>query len=187
MSELSFAQAERRNFAGPVLLALAVLAIAAAGIYLYLPHRLADVSVVKTAVVPTHTVIQTGSKVVGHTVEAQDIVYVMPTLRIEDKLHVPIFISDITASLTTADGSVVTTSAIAKNDLENVYSAFPAVKQLASDPLVRESSVQPGSSAQGMVMLNFPITEDDWKNRKSATITVEFYHQGSLTVDIPKP
>jgi hypothetical protein len=186
MSELTFSQSERRSILGPILVALAVLFVAGYGVYLYLPHRVADLSVTHTAYLPTHTVIESGSKVIGHETETQEALYVLPTVRIEDKLHVPLFISDITATLTTADDSVVNTSAITKADLDAVYTTFPALKPLATTPLLRESSVPTGGAAEGMVMFSFPVTEADWKNRKSATVTVEFYHQGSFTVTIPK-
>jgi hypothetical protein len=186
MSQLTFSQSERRNILGPILVALSVLFVAVYGVILYLPRRVADLNVTHTAILSTHTVIESGSKVVGHEAEALDALYVMPTVRVDDKLHVPLFISDITGTLTTADDSVVTSSAITKTDLDAVYTTFPALKPLASTPLLRESSIQPGSSAEGMVMLNFPITEADWNKRKSATVTVEFYHQGSFTTTIPK-
>jgi hypothetical protein len=176
MSELSFSQSERRNILGPILVAVAVLFVVGYGVYLYLPHQVADLSVTHTAILPTHTVIANESKLVGHQDEAEDILYVMPTVRIDDKLHVPLFISDITGSLTTADDSVVTSSATTKTDLDAVYTTFPALKP----------SIEPRSNAEGMVMLTFPVTEADWKNRKSAAVTVEFYHQGSFTTTIPK-
>jgi hypothetical protein len=186
MSQLTFSQSERRNILGPILVALAVLFVAGYGVYLYLPHRVADLSVTHTAILPTHTVIANDSKLVGHQAEAEDALYVLPTVRIDDKLHVPLFISDITGTLTTADDSVVTSSATSKTDLDAVFTTFPALKPLASTPLLRESSIEPGSNAQGMVMLDFPVTEADWNNRKSATVTVEFYHQGAFTTTIPK-
>jgi hypothetical protein len=187
MAQLTFSQAERRNFAGPILIAVAVLAAAAAAVYVYLPRRVADLSVTHTAILPTHTVIATESKLVGHQAEAEDAFYVLPTIRIDDKLHVPLFLSDITGTLTTADDSVVTVSAVHKADLDNVTTTFPALKPLLGPPLLRESSVPPSGSAEGTVLLSFPITQADWENRKSATVTVVFYHQGSFTVTIPNP
>ena len=56
MSELSFAQPERRSFLLPALIALAILALVFVGIYLYVPHSTADISVTHLAVLPTHTV-----------------------------------------------------------------------------------------------------------------------------------
>ena len=186
MSELTFSQAERRSFLVPALIALAVLALAFGGVYLYMPHRVADLSVTHMAILPTHTVFHTDTKLVGAQPDAQDVVYVLATVRIDDRLHVPLFISDFTGTMTTADGAEVTGTALQKGDLDNVYITFPALKPLATAPLVRESTIQPGDHAEGMVLLNFPVSEADWKNRQSASIAVEFYHQGQFTVDIPK-
>lgn len=187
MSELNFLQSDRRSFTGPLIIAIAVLGTGLAAIYLYLPRRAADLTITHTAILPTHTVFKTESKLVGHQQESQDDLYILATVRIDDRLHVPLFLSDVAATLTTADDSVVTTSAIQKSDLDNLYITFPALKPLASAPLLRESTIQPGEHAEGMALLHFPVTEADWNNRKSAIVTVGFYHQGQFTVTIPKP
>jgi len=186
MSQLTFSQSERRNFLGPILIAFAVLCIAFAGVFHFLPPKVADLTVTRTAILPTHTVFRTDSKLVGQHEQAQDDLYVLTTVRIDDRLHVPLFISDITATLTTADDNVVTTSAIQKGDLDNLYVSFPALKPLSGPPLLRESTIQPGDHAEGMAILHFPLTEADWNSRKSATVTIDFYHQGQFSVTIPE-
>ena len=186
MSQLTFSQSERRSYLGPIFIALAVLITAGIAGYLYFPHHTADLTITHTAVLPTHTEIETGSKEVGHQTEAEENLYVLTTLRIDDKLHDPLFISDMTSTLTTADDAVTTTSAVEKNDLNAIYIAFPQIKPLTGTPLLRESTIPIGGHAEGMVILHFPITQADWDNRKSATLTVTFYHQGPTTITIPK-
>jgi hypothetical protein len=187
MSQLTFTQSERRNYVGPMLIALAVLVAIGVGIWCYLPHRTADLTIIHTAVVPTHTEIQTGSRLIGHETEAQDNLYVLTTLRIDNKLHDPLFVSDITATFTTPEDTVATTSAVEKNDLEDTYIAFPQLRPLSSTPLLRESTIQPGGNAEGMVMLHFPVTLAQWSSRKSATLAVTFYHHDPIAITIPKP
>jgi hypothetical protein len=187
MTDIAFSQPERRNYLIPALIVAVIVAIAFALIYFFTPHRIADLTVTHTAILPTHTVFKTESKLVGHEDQIQDDLYVLATVRIDDKLKLPVFIKDITATLTTADDTVIDTSAIEKTDLDNLYITFPKLKPLASAPLLRESTIEPGGSAEGMVLLHFPITEADWNNRKSVTITIDLYHQGSQTVTIPKP
>ena len=58
---------------------------------------------------------------------------------------------------------------------------------LASAPLVRESIIQPAGRAEGMVLLNYPIAQAEWDQRKSASITLKFYNQDPITVPLPKP
>jgi hypothetical protein len=186
MPHLTFAQSERPTLLGPIAIAVAVLLAAGVGFYLYIPHRLADITVTHTAVLPIHTIIQTDSKLIGHQQQPEDDLYVLATVRIANRLRIPLFLSDITSTLTTANDSVTTTSAIEKNDLSSVYTAFPAIQPLTGPPLLREATIEPGMPAEGMVLLRFPLTRSDWNNRKSATLTLTFYHQSSITLTIPK-
>jgi hypothetical protein len=188
MSEPSFSQSESPNFLVPILIAIVIVGGVFGYVYL-MPHRIADISVTHTAILPTHTVFETGSKLVGHQVEAQDFLYVVANVRIDNRLKVPLTIDAITGTLTPQDANadVSTVTAVQKSDLDGVYTAFPALKPLVGPPLLRESSIQPGDHVEGMVLLSFPITEADWKNRKSATIDITFYHHDPFPVTIPKP
>ncbi len=186
MAELTFAQPERRSFLVPALIAIAALGIACGLFYLYISHHTVTLSVTHVAVLPTHTVFKSDSKLVGHQDPFQDDFYVLATLRIDDRLKDPVFLKDITAAVTAPDGTVTSTSAIEKNDLDNLYVTFPALVPLASAPLLRETAIQPGNHAEGMVILHFPIAQADWDQRKSADITLDFYHQDSITVPLPK-
>ena len=187
MAELSFSQpqSERRRFLAPAIIVVIVVAAVFALIWFFTPHRIADLTITHTAVVPEHTVFASSSKVVGSET-AEDDLYVFATVRIENKLKLPITINTISGTLTAPDDTVTPASAIGKNDRESLYLSFPALKPLASAPLNPETEIPPGGQAEGMVLLHFPIAEADWKNRKSATIVIDTYHQGQLTVDIPK-
>jgi hypothetical protein len=87
--------------------------------------------------------------------------------------------------LVTADGEKIETSAVQKTDLENLYTSFPALRPLASEPLLRDTLIDSGKAAEGMVLLHFPVTEEVWNHRRSATLHVAFYHQGRISVVIP--
>ena len=187
MADLNFSQPERPNFLVPALIAVGVLAAVFALVFTLNPHRVADLAVTHTAVLPTHTVFGPVSNVVGDQPAAEDEFYVLATIRIEDKLRLPLFLKDLSGTLTTADGSVVTTSAVEKNDLAGLYITFPALKPLASAPLLRETEIPPGQHAEGMVLLHFPVDQTTWDQRKSAIVTIDLYHQDPLTVEIPKP
>ena len=177
MSELSFAQPERRSFLLPAVFAAAVLSIVIGLIYLYVPHRTADLAVTHVAVLPTHTVFKSDSKVVGQQAPFEDDLYILATVRVDNHLRVPLTLDDITGAITAPDGADTTTSAIQKNDLPNLYAVFPALLPLSSAPLLRESIIQPAGRAEGMVLLHFPIPQSEWDQRKSASITLDFYNQ----------
>lgn len=187
MSHPSFSQPERRNFLIPILVVAVIVAAVFVMIHFFAESRAADASVTKVSILPTHTAYSTGSKVVGHLEASEDDLYVLATVRVhDDDPKLPLFIKDLTGALTTQDGTEITTSAIEKNDLDSVYMAFPSLKSLAGPPLLREIEISPGASAEGMVMLHYSATEAMWKQRKSASVTVEFYHQSPITVPIPQ-
>jgi hypothetical protein len=181
VSQLTFAQPVRRNLLAPVLIAFLILGIVIALLIRATPHRTADLSITRTVVYPAHTVFKSNTTLVGHD-QVQDDLYVLTTLRIEDNLHLPLFLKDFTATLTTADGQEITTSATEKDDLANVYTSFPELKSLTSEPLLRETMIAPGQSAEGMVLLHFPVTKDVWDHRRTATLNLDLYHQGQQSV-----
>jgi hypothetical protein len=181
VSDLKFAQPARRNLLAPVLLAFLILGIVLALLLRFTPHKTADLTITRTTVYPTHTVFKSDSIIVANQ-RAEDALYVLTTLRIDDRLHLPLFLKDFTATLTTAEGEEITTSAVEKPDLENVYTSFPALKPLASEPLLRDTMISPGQSAEGMILLHFPITKEVWDHRRSAVLNIDLYHQGEQQV-----
>ena len=190
MADVSFTQPERRNLALPIVVALLVLGLAGFLLFHYTPHQTADVEVTQVDLVPTHVVFKSETNVVGSD-QSIDTLYVLATVRITDRLRLPLFLKDMTATLTTADGSAgIATSAVERGDLLNLYTSFPAVKKIAAaepvSPLLRESRINPGQTVEGFVVLHFPITPDLWQNRRDAVLTIDLYHQGSLSVSLPK-
>lgn len=185
VSDLKFAQPARRNLLAPVLLAFLILGIVLALLLNFTPHRTADLTITRTTVYPTHTVFKSDSIVVANQ-RAEDALYVFTNLRIDDRLHLPLFLKDFTATLITGDGEQITTSAVEKLDLENVYTSFPALRPLASEPLLRDTMISPGQSAEGMILLHFPVTKEVWDHRRKAILNVDLYHQGQQEVLISR-
>ena len=185
VSEPKFAQPARRNLLAPVLLAFLILGIVLALLLRYTPHRTPDLTITRTAIYPTHTVFKSESIVVANQ-RAEDVLYVLTTLRIDDHLHLPLFLKDFTATLTTAEGEEITTSAVEKLDLDNVYTSFPGLKPLASEPLLRDTMISPGQSAEGMILLHFPVTKEVWDHRRKAVLNVDLYHQGMQEILISR-
>jgi hypothetical protein len=185
VSDLKFAQPARRNLLVPVLLAFLILGIVLALLLRFTPHRTADLTIVRTTIYPTHTVFKSDSIIVGNQ-HTEDALYVLTTLRIDDRLHLPLFLKDFTATLTTGEGEEITTSAVEKLDLENVYTSFPGLKPLASEPLLRDTMISPGQSAEGMILLHFPVTKEVWDHRRTAVLNIDLYHQGQQEVLISR-
>ena len=185
VSTPAFSQPARRNLLAPVLLAFLILGFVIALVIRLTPVRTADLLITHTAVYPAHTVFKSESIVVGHDT-AQDDLYVLTTLRIEDNLRLPLFLKDFTATLTTAEGQQINTSASEEHDLPNIYTSFPALKPLATAPILRETMINPGDKSQGMILLHFPVTQSVWDHRQSAVLHVDLYHQGKQDVTITR-
>ena len=190
MADLSFSQPARRNLAVPITIAVLVLAIAAFLVFRLLPRETAEVIIPRVSLFASHLVFKSDSMVVGND-QTQDTLYALVTVRITDRLNLPLFLKDFTATLTPNDSSPLdSTSAIEKPDLAKVYATFPAVNKLAAaqgaPPLFRETRIDPGQTVEGFVLLQFPVTEDVWNARQSATLTIDLYHQAPLTITIPK-
>jgi hypothetical protein len=181
VSDLQFAQPARRNLLVPVLLAFLILGIVLVLVLKFTPHKTAELTVTHTTVYQTHTVFKSDTIVVANQ-HTEDDLYVITNLHIDDRLDLPLFIKDFTATLTTADGEEITTSAVEKRDLDNVYASFPDLKALTSEPLLRDTMISPGQSAEGMILLHFPVTKDIWDRRRTAALNVDLYHQGQQEV-----
>src|SRR3569833_1509888 len=106
MADLSFSQAERRNFVAPALVAFAVLAILGYILFLHTPMHTPDLSITHTSTLPTHTVYSIETKLVCAKPAAEDAFFVLTTVSIHNRLHVPLFIDTITCVLTASDGAV---------------------------------------------------------------------------------
>ena len=184
MTDLKFEQSARRNLLAPVLIAFLLLGIVIALVIRYTPSRTVNLTLSHTSLYPTHTVFKSDSIVVGSD-KAEDNLYVLTNLRVDDPLHLPLILKDFTATLTTANDQKITASAAEEKDLPNIYTSFPALKSMASKPLVRDTLIVPGASAEGMVLLQFPVTQDVWNHRRSAVLHVDIYHQGAFPVSIP--
>lgn len=184
VNDLKFEQHAHRNLIAPVLIAFLLLGVVIALVIRHTPAQAVDLTITHTTIYPTHTVFKSNSIVVGSD-KAEDNLYVLANLRVEDPLHLPLFLKDFTATLTTADDQKITTSAAEAKDLPNIYTSFPGLKPLASAPLLRETLIAPGTSAEGMVLLQFPITVDMWNHRKSAILNVDLYHGGAFPIAIP--
>jgi hypothetical protein len=185
VSTPTFPQPARSNLLAPVLIAFLVLGIVIALVIRFTPDKTANLTISSTAIYATSTAFKSDSLLVGHD-HAEDNLYVITTLHIDDRLNLPLFLKDFTGTLTTADGEEISTSAIEKEEIPNLFTSFPALRKFASDPLLRESLVEPSQSAEGMIILHFPVSQSVWDHRRSATLNVDYYHQSQQSVLIPR-
>jgi hypothetical protein len=187
VADLKFSQPARQNFLLPVLIALAVLA-ALFAIYMHLaPLATIDITVPHTGVFGAHTVFKPergGNMTVIRPDKTEDDLYLLVTLHLANHTKLPIFLKDFTSTLITGDGELLSSSAVEKGEFSNLYTAFPELGKMATTPLLRETEIPSGGSAEGMVLFHFSASEKDWHDRKDAHVMVDFYHQAQQSVSL---
>ena len=181
-----FTHSESRPIFPRVLLAIAALAIAAAVVIHFFPTRTVKLTHIHTDLLPEDAEFKSDSIVTGLN-QTEHVLYIATTLRIDNQLHVPIFLNDFHLTFTNPDGAELATTAYTKTDLPNLELTFPALKPLVGTPLSRETAINPGRSAQGTLLFALNLPQTLWDQRKSAVIQIELYHQPSAYLVIPKP
>ncbi len=184
MAELTFAQSERRSFLVPGLRALATLVAAFFVFSHFFPSAAIEVQHVRTNLLPTHTVYKSQSIVLGPD-QAQDVLFVATTVRVENKLRMPISLDGFTLTMLNPEGAELTARAIQKQDLASVELSFPALRPLTGVPLLPETSIAPGQSVEGTLLFSLQAPQAVWNTRKSAAVRIDLYHQPSASVPIP--
>jgi len=177
-----------------ILIAAAVMIVVGVAIFLLNPTKTAVLSVEKVDLFAPHTVMNAtegGGQIVGAAPSAEDDLYVVATIKIDDKLRLPIFVDSYTATVTTADGSTLDATIVAGQLLPKVGETFPQILPLvnppAATPIKFDDAIQPGQSKVGSVVLLFPnASEKIWREKKSAELTLTLSHNAApLTVALP--
>jgi len=170
-------------------IAFAVMAVVALGVFLLNPRKTANVAVLKAEVFAPHTEFKQAPgamHVIGAGPAAEDDLYIVATVRITDKLRLPIFLNGYSAALINPDGTQLNATAISPRDLARIEQTFPALTPMAQHPLDDTTPVAPGETRQGTIVLQFPgLSATDWSGRKSATLTIDLTHQSPQTANFP--
>jgi hypothetical protein len=171
-----------------------VMVVIGIAVFLLNPRKTAEITVQKTEIFAPHTEFNetpSTSKLVGTAPETEDDVYLVATLKIEDKLRLPIFLTNTSATLTTPAGARIEATVISPADLRRLEETFsqilPLVSPPAAPPLQFQDSIAPGASRVGTVILLFPqVSEKDWKAKQSATLTIHLAHDAApINVTLP--
>src|ERR1700744_1953638 len=173
-----------------VVIAFVVLAIVAAAVFLFNPHKIAEVSVSKVDLFSPHTQFQASQEavhVLGETAQSEDDLYVVAHASITDKLRLPLFLFGWTATVTFTDGSTQDATVVPAQQLARLGQIFPQLASLSTQrPFHDGDEIAPGTTASGSFVLLFPnTTQDQWNKKRSAVLTVELRNQEAQTVKLP--
>ena len=118
-----------------VLTAAGILIVVAVAVLYFNPRKTAELSVTKVQIFAAHTetkALQGSTHIIGTNPHADDDLYVLVTVKLTDKLRLPLFIKDETAILTAPDHSIAEASAIQVPELPNSFT--PHSRSCKSSP-----------------------------------------------------
>ena len=174
-----------------VVLAFVIMVAFIAAIYLLIPHKNTELSVSKVDVFAPHTVYQASKgddavHVLGQAAQTEDDLYVVAHIEITDKLHQKVILSGWSATITYADGSTQDSTLVGRSELPRLEEIFPQIKSLVTNPLGDGDEFEPGVTNSGSIVLLFPnTTEQQWKEKRSAMLTINLHEHTPQTVKLP--
>lgn len=171
-----------------VLIAL-VLVVAAVGAYVYFGEKppVATGELIHVSAVPIHeeSNLPAAAGMPGQT-DAFDEVIVMAQVRLHNQAKIPIFLHEMYASLSLPDDVERTSIAANKSDFGRAFVAYPQLLPLKGEPILRDITIEPGQTVEGMMLFPFPMTGAQYEQKKALGINVIFMHQKTLTLHVPQ-
>jgi Domain of unknown function (DUF4352) len=92
-----------------------------------------------------------------------------------------LYIKSISANLKTDQGDQ-SDDAASPSDYDRYFSAYPELRQHATQPLTVETKIMPGAEQKGTVLVAFPVTEQQFSTRKDLSVTLVPYDQNSIVL-----
>jgi hypothetical protein len=114
-----------------------------------------------------------------------DQVIVIADVRVHNQSQGPVFLSDMSALVklpTEEDRSL----AAIPSDYNRVFIAYPQLAPMKQQPLLRDTTIPAGATAEGQLVFNYPLTKEQWDQRHSLDITLSFLHQKDLVLPAPQ-
>jgi hypothetical protein len=78
-----------------------------------------------------------------------------------------------------------TSRAASLSDFNRLFSAYPKLAPLRMDPLLRDTVIPPGQSAEGLLLFNYSMSKDAWDQRKRFSIEVSFKNGTVIHINDP--
>lgn len=115
--------------------------------------------------------------------------YLLPIVDVRNTLGVAIQIQSMTMDVVTNDGNVLHATAAQDSEFTSTLRNYPDLYALQRDSgdvrLQRNVSIDPTYSSHGSLLFRFPLSQDAWQNRRSATITILVKGEQSVVLNVP--
>lgn len=111
-----------------------------------------------------------------------DQLFVLAKVKIDNPGKIPIFIRDMSAVVTLPPDVTKASQAAGRSDFSQIFVAYPETAEHKQEPLLRDTSIAPGSSAEGLVIFNYPLTKEQWDTHTALDVTISFVHQADIVL-----
>jgi hypothetical protein len=106
----------------------------------------------------------------------QNAALVALTFTLRNSGEKPLWVHDIQGKLVTSSGEL-SSDAVSAVDFDRYYQAFPTLKTNAQPALVPEDKLQPGQEIKRTVIVSFPVTLENFNQRRSVSVVIQPYDQ----------
>jgi hypothetical protein len=176
-----------------ILVILAAIAVAAVGIasFVYFGEKPVKPSgqVEQIWVYPIHRESKFGGGGAGQAPGvAQDFdqLFVIAKVKIDNPGKIPIFVRDMSAVVTLPQDVTQTSQAAGRSDFNQIFAAYPETAEHKDAPLLRDTSIAPGTSAEGLLVFNYTLTKEQWNTHTALDVTISFVHQADIILKSPQ-
>jgi hypothetical protein len=172
-----------------ILLAAVAIVVVTIAAYVYIDEKppVAVGKIVKLDVTPIHTEMRVGEGAQGIQggTDTYDQLLILAQVQVHNQTNIPLFLHDMWSNLTTDNGDQERSLAANKTDFQSVFIAYPQMASFKQEPLLRDTTLQPGQTAEGLVIFHYPITKDQWDARHNFEAVISFAHQKNLVLTWP--
>jgi hypothetical protein len=92
-----------------------------------------------------------------------------------------LYIKSITANLKSDQGDA-SDDAASPSDYDRYFSAYPDLREHATQALTVETKIMPGAEQKGTVLVAFPVTKQQFDSRKDLNVTIQAYDQAAIVL-----
>lgn len=119
----------------------------------------------------------------GHN-DVYDEILLLVDVRITNVSKIPLYLRDMWADANLPDAPY-RSSAASTSDFDKVFIAYPDLQQYKKQPLLRDLTIPPGQSVEGMMIFNYQMDKAKWDSRTGTDIGLSFIHQKPLILQLP--
>ncbi len=113
--------------------------------------------------------------------ETYDQIYLFALVKLKNVSKEPLFLHNIMANTTLADG-IHSSYAATAADYDRVYLAYPDMPVPHGTALSPQTTIAPGQTVEGTIVSAFKLSKQEWDARKDLNFAFAFQYQKNLVL-----